>query len=99
MLRRFCNHTSVEVAVALPEALAVQIKFQSKLNSCSCHSRASRAIGMTIRYRRNKSTKLISVASFFCCGSIFDAVLHQMHRYVVVLSIINLDLVLIWLYS
>lgn len=79
----------VELVLALLEAFAVLIKFRIKLNSCLCHSKASKAVGLTIKSWRNKSTQLITVPSFFCGGSIFDVVLRRMHPSLVVLPVIS----------
>ncbi|TYJ48201.1 hypothetical protein E1A91_A01G044600v1 [Gossypium mustelinum] len=60
-----------------------------EVSGCLCHSKASKAVGLTIKSWRNKSTQLITVPSFFCGGSIFDVVLRRMHHSLVVLSVIN----------
>ncbi|KAH1120692.1 hypothetical protein J1N35_003852 [Gossypium stocksii] len=61
---------------------------------CLCHSKASKAVGLTIKAWRNKLTQLITVPSFFCGGSFFDVVLRRMHPSLVVLYVIkNFNLV------
>ncbi|KAH1120691.1 hypothetical protein J1N35_003851 [Gossypium stocksii] len=85
------NLDNLHVLVKVAEASTVStLSSQVLLNTgCLYHSKASKAVGLTIKSWRNKSTQLITLPSFFCGGSIFDEVLPRMHPSLVVLSVIN----------